>query len=122
MEEGITLLLSKDLDDLTVRRVREAVAALEGVQEVLPLHAGSIHPGVLTTWISLAGQAPSAVETTIIGRIFDRMKELGVYGALLELPNGGRLPLESASLDEIRRVVTQSQAEEAVWLEEPAGM
>jgi hypothetical protein len=118
MTQGVTLFLPQDAASSHVDDVRRTLAEVEGVTEVRPLEVRAIDPVAVMTWISFTADALSiaSVAATAIGGIVDRMRKARVHGAVIQLPNGAKITLDSASPDEILRIVTEWKAEEALWM------
>jgi hypothetical protein len=125
MTQGITLLLPQDVAASRVDDVRRTLTDVAGVTEVRPLEIRAIDPSAVMTWISFAADAFSVAgaAATAIGFIADRVRQHKVHGAVIQLPNGVKITLDSASPDDILRIVTEWKAEEALWMgKTPADM
>jgi hypothetical protein len=117
MTQGITLLVPQGAAPSGVEDVRRALAEVEGVTDVRPLEVRALDPVSIMTAISFAADALSiaSAAATVIGSIVDRVRKAKVHGAVIQLANGVKITLDSASPDDILRIVTEWKAEEALW-------
>ena len=118
MTQGVTLFLPRNAELSHVDDLRRAVADVDGVTEVRQLEMRAFDPATVMTWISFTADALSiaSLAATAIGALVDRVRKARVHGAVIQLPNGAKITLDSASPDDILRIVNEWKAEEALWM------
>jgi len=117
MNDVITILLPEDLG---AERLKELQSELRGVEEVADSGTATkraIGAAELALWVGFAADALAigAVASTVLGKIIDRLRKKRVRGAVIELPNGVRISVDSATPDEVLAMASAWKKEEARW-------
>ena len=91
--------------------VSDALNELPVVESSRPLQTRS-DLATVALLVQLAGSVFSAVTTAVpaIQKIIATIRGKGIKGAVIEFPGGGRLSIDSASVEDIERLIRAARA------------
>lgn len=115
MHETITLRFPASPDPASLEALRTELLSLGEVTKTGSATTRSIGPAEVAMWVGLVADAV-AVATVASGtlkKIMDRVRARQIRGAVVELPNGVRISIDSASEDQILSLVSAWRREEA---------
>jgi hypothetical protein len=117
MNDVITILFEAEPNDDRVESLKTDLLGIEGVESVGADATRSIGIAELGVWVSFAADAlgVATAAASIVKGIGDRVRSRGVRRAVIELPNGVRISIDNASVDEITSIVSAWKDEEASW-------
>ena len=115
MKDTVTLLLPGDLSEAELTEIMGEIKGMDEIDEAGSSTTRSIELATLMVWIGFAADAlgTAAAAADLFKKIFGKLKSRGVTNAQVELPNGVKINLESASIEDIKDIVSSWQAEEA---------
>jgi hypothetical protein len=98
-------------DAATGKRVSEGLNALPEVDSATPEATRFVDPAAVTLFVQLAGSVLGVAATAvpIIQKIVETIRGKGVSGAVIELPGGGKLSVDNASVKDIERLIRASR-------------
>jgi hypothetical protein len=113
----ITILFPKDTGSETLKGLQAELVDFDEIAEAGAATTRSVGAANLALWVGFAADAigVAAVAAATLKKIIDRVRMKGVRGALIELPNGVRISIDSASMDEILSLVSAWKLEDAQW-------
>jgi hypothetical protein len=117
LNDVITILFEAEPNDARVESLKTALLGIEGVESVGADATRSIGVAELGVWVSFAADAlgVATAAASIVKAIGDRVRSKGVSGAVIELPNGVRISIDNASVDDITSIVSAWKDEEVSW-------
>jgi hypothetical protein len=117
MSDVITIRFPNEIGSETLKGLQAELLEFDEIAEAGSATTRSIGVAGVALWVGFAADAVSvaAVAAAVLKKIIDRVRVKGVRGAVIELPNGVRISIDSASTDEIFSLVSAWRLEEAQW-------
>lgn len=117
MSEVVTILFPSDPGSERLRELQGDLRALEGFAGAGTEQTRSAGIAELAMWVGFAADALGLVSaaTETLGKIAEKVRGQGIRGAVIELPNGVRISIDSASPDDIKKLVSAWQVEKVQW-------
>jgi hypothetical protein len=106
MSDVLTIKLPDGSAPADATLLSEALGELPAVESARPRRTRSDLASIALL-VELAGSAFTVVATAvpIIQKIIGTIRGKGIKGAVIEFPNGGKLTIDSASVEDIERLV-----------------
>ena len=115
MKDVITIQFPRDTGSETLKELRGELIAVKEVAGVGAATTRTVGVTDLALWVGFAADAMSVASLAVaaLNNVIDRVRAKGVRGAIIELPNGVKISVESASADEILSLVSAWKGEDA---------
>jgi hypothetical protein len=107
MSNTITIVLPGDVDAEVVDSVRQEIMAMKEVEDSGAMTTRSLELATIMLWVSLAGDVLglAGATATLIQKVSGRLRAKGIRGVEIELPNGAKISMDSASVEDIERIL-----------------
>lgn len=117
MSDVVTILFPENPSPETLKGLQAELVDLAEVAEAGPATTRSVGAAELVMWVGFAADAlgVAAVAAAALGKIIERVRGKKIKGAVIELPNGVKISIDSASADEVLTLVSAWKEEEAQW-------
>jgi hypothetical protein len=116
MTDSITLILPKEVPTRIVADLESELGAMGEVAEASEVRTRTIDVASIMLVLTLVSDAlgVTSLAVDLFQKIAGRMKSKGISGAEIELPNGVRIKLDSASVNDIQQIIGEWKTEEQI--------
>ena len=117
MSHMVTILFPEGLGDATLPALEADLRTLDEVTRTGQVSTRAITRAAVALWVGLAADTlgVAAVAVAVFRKIADRLKAKGVRGTVIELPNGVKIAMDSASPDQVVAMVSAWHREQEDW-------
>ena len=117
MSDTITILFPDSPGSETLTALQADLSGLTEVAQAGSAATRSIGAAELVMWVGFAADAlaVASVASATVRKIVNCVREKRIRGAVIELPNGIRISIDSASADKIKSLVSAWKQEETQW-------
>ena len=107
MKDLLNITLPKGASADDVQALESALKSIQDVQTTGRVTPRGVDPGEVMMWIKVGSGLLSLASTAVpvVKRVVDAIRGKGLKGVKLELPGGAKLEIDSASVEEIDKLV-----------------
>lgn len=117
MNEVVTILFPSDPGAEELEALRADLRSVEGFTGAGTETTRSVGLVELALWVGFAADAlaVATVAVATLAMVIDKVRGRRIRGAVIELPNGAKISVDSTSPEELRSIVSAWQLEKAEW-------